>query len=458
MSRDEIDRWLEEMPEPKLELLDGRFVVGNDAGNMRLLQYLLEGWGVGAVLAMAPAERWWEALAQGFQNFDPPSPRKPASVWQSWAAQLSYSLALPPAGPMADGKHRAVRESLMMGLFHLTGLEGFAHAIGRDVIMRLGNDAFTPDVFVTGPESSLRLNRHYLDGPADLVIEVLLRGHERYDREVKRQRYGAGGVPEYWLVDPIEKTVEFLRWTGQEYRLHSPETDGTSRPQAFPGLRFDPSKLWQAGGWQRGPNPWSVEAPMLNLSKGYAEGGISWGDLAFDPQPDLQPRPLSFEEFASWAPQAKFECIDGKPWVGGSRGSRNVLGMLLRTEGLTKAVTVLHPREWIAALRKAEEDLAAEPQRRERWWQATRKAVALLRKKFGYGRLVVIGDLLRPKSLSLWSDVTLVAFNRPEKADTWKVSHFLYEKFRDDPDVNLIEHKYATKAERQAIDAEGVEI
>jgi len=142
---------------------------------------------------------------------------------------------------------------------------------------------------------------------------------------------------------------------------------------------------------------------MPPVPKGYAEGGISWGDLEFDPQPDLLPRPLSFDEFASWAPQAKFECIDGKPWVGGSRGSRNVLGMLLRTEGLVKAVTVLHPREWIAALMQAEENLAAEPERRERWWQTARKAAALLRKKFGYGRMVVIGDLLRPKRLSLWS-------------------------------------------------------
>jgi hypothetical protein len=459
MSRDEIDRWMEEMPEPKLELLDGRLVVGNDAGNMRLLQELLEGWGAGSVLHMASTNHWWEALAQGFQNFDPPSSRKPVSVWQSWAAQLSYSPNLPPAGPMVNGKHRAVRESLMMGLFQLTGLEGFAHAIGRDVIMRLGDDAFTPDVFVAGVECSRRINRHYLDGPADLAIEVLLRGHERYDQEVKRQRYGAGGVPEYWVVDPIKETVEFLRWTGREYRTHPLNADGVYRPQAFRGLRFDPCKLWERESvWHRGPNPWSVETPMPNVSNGYAEGGIDWGDLEFDPQPDLLPRPLSFEEFASWAPQAKFERIDDKPWVGGSRGSRNVLGMLLRTEGLAKAMTVLHPREWIAALMQAEEDRVAEPERRERWWQAARKATGLLRKKFGYGEMKAIGDLLRPKPLSPWSDVTLVALDPPKKTDTWEVSRFLYEKFPKDPDINLIEYKYATKAERQAIAAEGVEV
>lgn len=460
MSREAIDRWQDEMPEPKLELLDGRLAVGNDAGNLRLFQHLLEGWGAASALPMASADLWGEALALGFKDFDPPSPRKPLSVWQSWAAQLSYVPQLPEAGPMLNGKHRAIRESLTMGLFHLTGLEGFAHVHGRDVLMRLKDDGFTPDVFVVGSEGSGRINQHYLDGPADLVIEVLLRGHERYDREVKRQRYGMGGVPEYWLVDPIEQMVEFLRWTGQEYRTHPPDTDGTYRPWKFPGLRFDPRKLWERESvWQRGPNPWTVEAPIPKVSPGYTEGGIQWGDLAFDPQPDLLPRPLSFEQFASWAPEAKFEYIDGKPWVGGSRGSRNVLGVLLRTEGLAKAMTVLHPREWIAALQQAEEDRAAEPHRRERWWQGAHKAVAMLRKKFGYGRMVVIGDLLRPEPLSPWSDVALVALDPPtKKRDTLEVSRFLYEKFPEDPDINLIEHKYATKSERQSIAAEGVEV
>jgi hypothetical protein len=458
MSRTEWDRWIVEMPEAKLELLDGRLVVGNGAGNLRLLHYLLEGWGVKSVLPMATAELWWAALARGFQHFDPPSPRKPASLWQCWAAQLNYLPEIPLAGPNREGRHHAARENLTMGLFHLTGVDGFAHVTGRDVVMRLVNDAFTPDVFVAGAGCSGRFYDSYFDGPADLVIEVLLRGHERYDREIKRQRYGAGGVPEYWLVEPIQQTVEFLRWTDRGYRPCPLDADGCYRPMAFPGLCFQPSKLWEGKDWLHGGKPWSVEAPLAKLSKGYGKGGISWGALEFDPQPDLLPRPLSFEEYASWAPEAKFERIEGKPWVGGSRGSRNVLGMILRSEGLIEAVRVFHPREWITALMQSEADQTAEPQRRDRWWQVARKAVDLLRKKFGYGRMVVIGDLLRPKPLSPWSDVTLVVFDSPKQKDSLEVSRFLYDKFREDPDINLIEYKYASPSEREAVAAEGVEV
>lgn len=459
MPRDDFDRWIEEMPEPKLELLDGRLSVGNGAGNQRLLHHLLEGWGAQAALPMAPVELWWQALHQGFRPFHPPDPRKPASIWQAWAGQLSYAPSLAPAGPMLEAKHRVARESLTMGLFGIAQDHGFAHVSGRDVIMRLGDDALTPDVFAVGPEHCKWLNGHYLDGPADLVIEILLRGHEAYDREIKRERYGAGSVREFWLVDPEAQTVEFLQWTGQGYGPCVLGSDGTHRPLAFPGLSFRPSKLWERDShWDRGPNPFSVTSPMPRVQKGFAQGGVAWGDLEFDPQPALTPRATTFDQFASWAPEAKFECIDGKPWVGGSHGSRNVLGLLLRTEGLTKAVTVLHPRDWIGALAQMEEDRAADAGRRDHWWQIAGDAAALLRQKFHFGRLVVIGDLVRPQPLNVWSEITLVAFDLSKKQDTWEGSRFLYEKYRDEPDIKLIRFEHANRAEQEAVPREGVEL
>jgi hypothetical protein len=221
---------------------------------------------------------------------------------------------------------------------------------------------------------------------------------------------------------------------------------------------FRPALLWEGNDWGHGPNPFSVVADMPPIASGYAEGGTAWGDLAFDPQPGLDPRRLSFEEFIAWAPRAKFEVIEGKPWVGGSRGSRNALGMLLRTEGLAKAVTVLHPRAWIAALALAEEEQAADAERRAHWWEVARQAAAELRERFGFRRLVVIGDLLRPRPLNLWSDITLVAFDLNKKQKSWDVSQFLYDKYRDEPDIDLIEYKHATRSQKEMLDAAGVEI
>jgi len=49
-----------------------------------------------------------------------------------------------------------------------------------------------------------------LTGPPDLVIEVISPGsaNARRDRVDKLQLYSKHGVPEYWIVDPVNLTVE----------------------------------------------------------------------------------------------------------------------------------------------------------------------------------------------------------------------------------------------------------
>jgi len=175
MRDQDFDEHIRAMPEPKLQLIDGRLVVGNGLpGNRQLLRWLLDGWTAEAALPMAPPDSWRRALNLGFRRFDPPDPTKPAIVWRSWAAQVTYQPDLPPAGPMIDARHNGTRTRLTLNLFGLASEHRFAHVSGRDVIMRLGPDAFTPDVFLAGPHCAGRFNKHYLDGPADLVIEILV--------------------------------------------------------------------------------------------------------------------------------------------------------------------------------------------------------------------------------------------------------------------------------------------
>ncbi len=458
MPLDAFDAHIRMMPEPKLELLDGRFLVGNSAGNMQLLRYLLDGWGPVAALPMAPAELWRQALHQGFRQFDPPPIEKPLDSWHAWAAQLAYAIDLPPAGPMVDGPHAAARERLTMNLFRLAGEHQFAHVSGRDVVVRLGEDALTPDVFAVGSQRAHRLNEHYLDGPANLVVEILLPGHETYDGDIKRCRYAAAGVEDFWIIDPRRRSAEFLRLAAQQYRACAADADGKYRPATFPGLAFQLDLLWKGESWIREPNPFSVEAEMPRISKKLTKGGSGWGDLAFDPLPGLEARRLSFAEFMSWAPPAKFEVIDGKRWVGGSRGSRNVIGMILRTEGLARAVTVQHPHAWVMALMQAEQERATDAERRRHCWEVARRAAAELREQFEFSRLVVIGDLVRPKPLNAWSDITLVAFDLTEDQDIWDASRYLYKHYRDEIGLNLIEYDHATRSEQEEAAAAGVEV
>ena len=72
------------------------------------------------------------------------------------------------------------------------------------------HDVAQPDIlFVSGPRSHI-ITEANIQGPPDLVVEVLSPGTEDYDRGYKRILYSRHGVKEYWLVDPAAETVEVL--------------------------------------------------------------------------------------------------------------------------------------------------------------------------------------------------------------------------------------------------------
>jgi hypothetical protein len=175
----------------------------------------------------------------------------------------------------------------------------------------------------------------------------------------------------------------------------------------------------------------------------------------FEPRPDLNPRPISFDEFASWCPRTKFESDGERTIIGGHRGTRNVLGMLLRTFGLRDAVSVLHPREWTTGLQHADEHRQQDSQRRERWWQLARQAAQQLRENTGVSRVAVIGDLTRAEPLHFWSELLLVVWGL-------KGSRFSgYEAIRQldsEGEIELIDPVHIFKVQQQAIQDEAVDV
>jgi Uma2 family endonuclease len=87
------------------------------------------------------------------------------------------------------------------------------HALGRvlagpiDVLFTEG-DYVEPDlVFVARDHQSLLSDRG-IEGPPDLVVEVLSPSTERRDRGIKLERYRHFGVGEYWIVDADRGLVE----------------------------------------------------------------------------------------------------------------------------------------------------------------------------------------------------------------------------------------------------------
>lgn len=84
-----------------------------------------------------------------------------------------------------------------------------------------------PDILVIerSPNSG-RLAKY--PASAILVVEVVSDDAEsrRRDLSEKRQDYARAGIPEYWIIDPVEKLITVLTLDGTEYREHGCFTTG----------------------------------------------------------------------------------------------------------------------------------------------------------------------------------------------------------------------------------------
>ena len=99
-------------------------------------------------------------------------------------------------------------------------LEPFNMKTGPDLPGR------APDIIFVDNSHMDRLERNHLRGPADLVIEVVSPDNPRRDRVEKLAEYEAGGVREYWLIDP--QVNEALFYTlGPNGRYSAAELDGS---------------------------------------------------------------------------------------------------------------------------------------------------------------------------------------------------------------------------------------
>jgi Uma2 family endonuclease len=85
-----------------------------------------------------------------------------------------------------------------------------------DVLFAEG-DYLEPDIVFVGTSRNDVLTDRGVEGPPDLVVEVVSPSTAARDRGVKLERYGFYGVPEYWVIDPAERTVEVLHLSGHTY-------------------------------------------------------------------------------------------------------------------------------------------------------------------------------------------------------------------------------------------------
>jgi Uma2 family endonuclease len=102
-----------------------------------------------------------------------------------------------------------------------------------------------PDLLFIRKDRLHLLRPKFLDGPADLVVEVVGDDSRTRDRRDKFREYAAGGVREYWLIDQPRKQAEFFLLGDQGAFEPLPiGEDGVVRSVVLDGLWLDVAWFW----------------------------------------------------------------------------------------------------------------------------------------------------------------------------------------------------------------------
>jgi Uma2 family endonuclease len=102
-----------------------------------------------------------------------------------------------------------------------------------------------PDIQIILDENRENLKETYMDGAADIVIEVVSPESAARDYGEKFYEYERASVPEYWIIDPLKKECRFYRLTAKKVYVPQ-EFDDVYTVAQLPGLQFNVSILWQA--------------------------------------------------------------------------------------------------------------------------------------------------------------------------------------------------------------------
>lgn len=101
---------------------------------------------------------------------------------------------------------------LLYGFVRATGV-GELFVSPFDVLFGEG-DYLEPDIVFVRADRSELVTERGVEGPPDLLVEVISPWTGTRDRGIKLERYRLYGVAEYWVVDPAERTVEV--WSLEE--------------------------------------------------------------------------------------------------------------------------------------------------------------------------------------------------------------------------------------------------
>ena len=103
-----------------------------------------------------------------------------------------------------------------------------------------------PDIMFIASENLYRLQKQYVDGTADLIIEIVSPESLARNTQEKFEEYEKAGVKEYWIIDYRRRTANFYNFDANgKYKLLPFTADGKFESRIIEGLWIQTEWLWQ---------------------------------------------------------------------------------------------------------------------------------------------------------------------------------------------------------------------
>ena len=112
--------------------------------------------------------------------------------------------------------------------------------------LHLGKDVLVPDIAGWRRERMPVLpSVAWFDLAPDWICEVVSPKTSRLDRIRKLPRYARNGIPYAWIVDPISRSLEVYKLSGELYSVYSThEVNAVVRAEPFESIELNLAVLW----------------------------------------------------------------------------------------------------------------------------------------------------------------------------------------------------------------------
>jgi Uma2 family endonuclease len=150
--------------------------------------------------------------------------------------------------PPVSLKHDALTDYLRDLLKAYFTLKPIGRLVGAPFVMRIKELDLQrePDLQVILKANAGKLKDTYMEGAADICIEVISHATASVDYGEKFTEYEEGGVGEYWIIDPIRQECRFYRLNEKNlYKSQSVDEDDNYTTPKLPSFKLHVPTLWQ---------------------------------------------------------------------------------------------------------------------------------------------------------------------------------------------------------------------